>query len=222
VPNVIDAQRVIDLIAMIGDADFSRSQRGDALYGARNILAVPQIAALAQDDAVLSLARAIIGTGCRAVRGIFFDKTPGANWPVAWHQDLTLAVAERREIAGWTNWSVKAGVPHVQPPAEILERMVTLRLQLDDCGADNGPLRVLPGSHRLGRIAAGRLASLRGQIVEHVCAAPAGSALAFKPLLLHASSPAKTPRHRRVIHLEYAPEDLLPPQLRWLGEGADA
>lgn len=220
VPNVIDAQRVRDLIAVVGDADFVRSQRGDAVYGARNILAVPRIAALAQDDAVQSLARAVIGADCRAVRGIFFDKTPGANWPVAWHQDLTLAVAERRDIAGWTNWSVKAGVPHVQPPAEILERMVTFRLQLDDCGADNGPLRVLPGSHRLGRIAAARLAALRDEIPEHICVAPAGSALAFKPLLLHASSPAKTPRHRRVIHLEFAPADLLPPGLRWLGAGA--
>ncbi len=94
----------------------------------------------------------VAGADCRLVRGLFFDKTPGANWPVAWHQDLTLAVAERREIAGWSNWSVKAGVPHVQPPVDILERMVTLRLQLDDCGADNGPLRVLPGSHCLGRI----------------------------------------------------------------------
>src|SRR2546425_7573030 len=29
------------------------------------------------------------------VRAIYFDKLPEANWPVAWHQDLTLALRAR-------------------------------------------------------------------------------------------------------------------------------
>jgi hypothetical protein len=37
----------------------------------------------------------------------------------------------------------------------------------------------------------------------------------MRPLLLHASSPAAKPQHRRVIHLEFAPEGLLPIPLRW-------
>jgi len=213
--DVICATRIAELVAVVETADFARSMRGDEVFGARNILEVPEIAALAREPALRALVESVIGPDARAVRGIFFDKTPGANWPVAWHQDLTLAVAERRDVEGWTNWSVKAGVHHVQPPPDILDRMVTLRIQLDDCGADNGPLRVLPGTHRLGRIKADRLAALRTEIAEHTCLAPAGSALAFKPLLLHASSAAKAPSHRRVIHLEYAPPDLLPSELRW-------
>lgn len=216
VPDVVGRAQIAALIDAVETAGFARSMRGDDVYGARNILEVPQIVALAMDGKLTALVASLIGPNARAVRGIFFDKTPGANWPVAWHQDLTLAVAERHELEGWTNWSVKAGVHHVQPPTGILERMVTLRIQLDDCGADNGPLRVLPGSHRMGRIKAGRLIGLRADIAEQICVAPAGSALAFKPLLLHASSPAKAPHHRRVIHLEYAPADLLPPALRWL------
>jgi ectoine hydroxylase-related dioxygenase (phytanoyl-CoA dioxygenase family) len=215
VSHVVDNAHRAVLTEVAGSADFVRSMRGDDVYGARNILDVPQIAALAREPAMTQLVQAVIGADARAVRGIFFDKTPGANWPVAWHQDLTLAVGDRRDIEGWTNWSVKAGVHHVQPPVEVLERMVTLRIQLDDCGADNGPLRVLPGTHRLGRIRADKLAALRSEIAEQACIAPAGSALAFKPLLLHASSAAKKPNHRRVIHLEYAPKDLLPPELRW-------
>lgn len=216
VPDVLAPAHVDALIGVVETADFARSMRGDEVFGARNILDVPQIAALAREPALLSLVEDIIGPNARVVLGIFFDKTPGANWPVAWHQDLTLAVAERHELEGWGNWSVKAGVHHVQPPPDVLGRMVTLRIQLDDSGADNGPLRVLPGTHRLGRIKADQLKSLRAEIAEHTCLAPAGSALAFKPLLLHASSAAKAPKHRRVIHLEYAPDDLLPPELRWL------
>jgi ectoine hydroxylase-related dioxygenase (phytanoyl-CoA dioxygenase family) len=190
--------------------------RGKDVFGARNILEVPEIALLAREPAAVALVESIVGPNARAVRGIFFDKTPGANWPVAWHQDLTLAVAERREVEGWSNWSVKAAVHHVQPPPDVLDRMVTLRIQLDNCGDENGPLRVLPGTHRLGRIKADRLAVLRSEIAERACLAPVGSALAFKPLLLHASSAAKAPSHRRVIHLEYAPNDLLPQELNWL------
>ena len=53
------------------------------------------------------------------VRGIYFDKRPGTNWLVAWHQDLTLALKERSEVPGWGPWSVKDGVPHVQPPVDV-------------------------------------------------------------------------------------------------------
>jgi ectoine hydroxylase-related dioxygenase (phytanoyl-CoA dioxygenase family) len=215
VPDVVDAARIALLKACVESAGFARSVRGSAVYGGRNILEEPEMAALARDGRVTALVEALIGPGARVVRGIFFDKTKEANWPVAWHQDLTLAVAERRETAGWTNWSVKAGVHHVQPPAGVLARMVSLRLHLDDCGADKGPLRVLPGTHLMGRISAERIAALRGGIAEAVCVAPAGSALCFKPLLLHASSPATAPSHRRVIHLEYAPQDLLPAGMRW-------
>ena len=218
VREVVDAVRIGHLRAAVERSGFARSARSGEVYGARNIFDQPLIAELARHESLLALVRPLIGDEVRPVRGIFFDKTPGANWPVAWHQDLTLAVAERHAVAGWTNWSVKAGVPHVQPPVDVLERMVTLRLQLDDCGEENGPLRVLPGTHRMGRIGAERIAALRAEIAEAVCVAPSGSALVFKPLLLHASSPAKAPAHRRVLHIEYAPEDLLPAGLRWCGQ----
>jgi len=45
---------------------------------------------------------------------------------------VTIAVRERREAEGFGPWSEKEGVPHVQPPAEILEKMVAIRVHLDD------------------------------------------------------------------------------------------
>ncbi|MBS0469697.1 MAG: phytanoyl-CoA dioxygenase family protein [Proteobacteria bacterium] len=215
IPDMIAPSEVAGLINIVDNAGFFRSKRGEAVFGGRNILATLDIASLANEPRLFDLVESIIGPNARAVRGLFFDKTPSANWPVAWHQDLTLAVAERVEIEGWTAWSLKAGVHHVQPPSDILERMATLRIQLDDSDADNGPLRVLPGTHRMGRIKATQLTALRAEISEQACIAPIGSVLAFKPLLLHASSAAKSPRHRRVIHLEYAPAGLLPPELSW-------
>lgn len=159
--------------------------------------------------------RALVAAGHGCVRGILFDKTPGANWLVAWHQDLTIAVAKQQEVSGYGPWSVKHGVPHVQPPAELLACMITLRLHLDETHKGNGALRVIPGSHREGKLDAEAVAKWRFAQAEVVCEASPGDVLRMRPLLLHASSKAVHPGHRRVIHLEFASRSLLPKELRW-------
>ena len=125
----------------------------DGRGGARNLFdAAPAVRALATSPAVRSVAEAVLGPGCFAVRALLFDKTPDANWKVVWHQDLTIAVRERRDgVPRYGPWSEKEGVPHVQPPAALLDRMLAVRVHLDDCGTDNGPVRVLPASHRPAR-----------------------------------------------------------------------
>lgn len=161
----------------------------------------------------------VVPPGYLPVRSILFDKPAGANWKVAWHQDLTLAVRDRHDVPGYGPWSVKEGVPHVQPPVEFLQRMITLRVHLDDTGEENGALRVIQGSHAQGRLTAAAIADWRSKGAERLCTAAAGEALLMKPLVLHASSPAVVPRHRRVIHLEFAPKGLLPEPLDWAEAG---
>ncbi|MFT5109100.1 MAG: hypothetical protein ACI8XO_003805, partial [Verrucomicrobiales bacterium] len=146
---------------------------------------------------------ALLPVGLRPVRSILFDKTPEQNWPVAWHQDLTISVAEKREVDGYAPWSVKDCKPHVQPPIGLLENMVTVRLHLDDTPTTNGALRVIPGSHLAGRLSQQDVADgTAGN--EVVCACGAGDVLLMKPLILHASCRSISPSRRRVIHFEYA------------------
>jgi ectoine hydroxylase-related dioxygenase (phytanoyl-CoA dioxygenase family) len=173
--------------------------------GHRNLMQnVPSVAALATSSKVLKMLGALLGTKPFPVRSIFFDKTPEANWFVPWHQDLSIAVNKKLDRAGYGPWSIKDGVLHVQPPVEILEAMVTMRLHLDNCDDSNGAWRVISGSHQLGRLNAARIAELRLQRKEVVCSMRAGDVLLMRPLLLHASFEALAPMHRRVIHLEYA------------------
>jgi hypothetical protein len=145
----------------------------------------------------------------KAVRAILFDKSPDTNWLVTWHQDLTIAVREKREASGFGPWSVKEGLPHVQPPAELLERMLTLRLHLDDADEENGALHVLPGTHALGKLDTARIQALRAEISVHACKAKAGDVLLMRPLLLHASSKSTSERHRRILHIEFSGFELL-------------
>ncbi|MCE9523337.1 MAG: phytanoyl-CoA dioxygenase family protein [Alphaproteobacteria bacterium] len=214
-PGLLSPSQIERILTALQDGKMSRARRNGSLYGGRNLLEIPALADLAASQKIRNLVEPFVGHSATPVRALFFDKTPDANWPVLWHQDLSIAVAQKHEVEGWGPWSVKAGVPHVQPPVHVLEAMVAVRLHLDDCGADNGPLRVLPGSHQLGRLSRDRIATCRQTIKELLCEAPAGTAMLMRPLLLHASSPASTPNHRRVVHIEFAPEELLPPPLAW-------
>lgn len=191
--------------------------------GIRNVLQSSEVARIvATSEAVHQLVVSVIGGTGTAVRGILFDKTTapgGSNWKVPYHQDLSIAVSERPSVPvlGYETWSVKDGVIHVQPPAAVLERLVTVRLHLDSCDAETGALRVLSGTHRMGRLSPSEVARCRSEIAETVCNVPEGGAMLFRPLLLHASSPATRPdSRRRVLHIEFAPADLeLPNGLKW-------
>ncbi|MGE4430820.1 MAG: hypothetical protein AB7E05_08790 [Sphingobium sp.] len=41
---------------------------------------------------------------------------------------------------------------HVAPPYELLARMVTLRVHLDEVSAENSLLLIAPGSHAVGQV----------------------------------------------------------------------
>jgi hypothetical protein len=198
-------QTVEQLLALLGPVNGA---------GRRGLLALPEISALARSPRVLDMVRPHLPQEPLPVRAIYFDKYPDANWLVPWHQDLTLAVRERADVPGFGPWSAKEGIPHVQPPIALLERMLAVRLHLDATDMDNGALRVLPGTHGLGRLSAERIQELRRNVPEQLCDARPGDALLMRPLLLHASARSQSGRHRRVLHLEYAAFDL-PPALRW-------
>lgn len=185
----------------------------------RGVLAIPAVAALAADVRVLELIRPHFATEPAPVRGLWFDKAPESNWPVAWHQDLTIAVEQRVDVPGYGPWSVKNGVPHVQPPAEVLERMLTMRLHLDAADERTGALRVIPGSHREGRLSEEAMGRWR-QRPEAVCRANVGDVLLMRPLLLHASQRTAPGVRRRVLHLEYAAVPL-PGGLVWRREAGE-
>lgn len=152
----------------------------------------------------------------RPVRGLLFDKTQMANWSLGWHQDRVIAVRQRADVAGFGPWTRKQGVLHVAPPAEILARMTTLRVHLDDVPGTNAPLLVAPGSHRLGRIAECDVPRIVSDCSVVSCVATAGDVWAYATPILHASARATQPRRRRVLQVDYAAEDL-PGGLEWLG-----
>ena len=155
----------------------------------------------------------VLGPDAFAVRGILFNKLPGANWKVPWHQDCAIAVRERRDVPGWGPWSVKDAVPHVRPPAEVLARMLAVRVHLDDCGNAG---RAAPRPSGVAQARSPQGCQILGWPKEAAitCAVRRGDAILMRPLLLHASSSAAEPASRRVIHIEFAADEL-PDGMQW-------
>jgi ectoine hydroxylase-related dioxygenase (phytanoyl-CoA dioxygenase family) len=164
---------------------------------------------LARSPEILSLLPSL---DLQPVRSILFDKTPSENWPVAWHQDLTICTKAQIPCEGYGPWSMKDGVPHVQPPVELLGKMVTVRIHLDPTGADNGALRVIPDSHLHGRLSPESIAAFTADNT-HTCECQPGDVLLMSPLILHSSQRSASPTRRRILHFEYAPTHALDARL---------
>lgn len=217
--NILSPSEIDRLLAALDQINRPGTlRRRNVVFAIRNLLEdSPEVRALANSTAIRALVEPILGPEAFPVRGILFDKIADANWKVPWHQDATIAVQERIETDGFGPWSIKSGVLHVQPPVKILENMLSVRMHLDPCRAENGALRVIPGSHSHGRILEDQTAKIREQSTEFICESGPGGALLMRPLLLHASSQSLIPNHRRVIHLDFAAVPL-PNGLRWFSQ----
>lgn len=143
--SVVDVEQVHGVLSAKEAASIPRNRAG-----IRHMMRDPAVSRIANQQKMLEIARKVLGPGAVPFRATIFDKSPTSNWLVAWHQDTALPLQQRREAEGWGPWSVKEGVNYAHAPARALEKVIALRLHLDDSGADNGPLRVLPGTHRQG------------------------------------------------------------------------
>lgn len=182
--------------------------------GRRNVLRNELVRRLAGAGLMRDAASAVLGRQCGAVRAILFDKNADANWHVIWHQDTTIAIEAEVPAIWYGPWSVKDGVPHVRPPLSVIEEMVAVRLHLDPCREADGPLSVLPGSHRTGILSPEAIEAWRSRVPEHACVLERGGLLVMRPLLLHSSPRALRGTSRRVLHVEYGPP-VLPQGVRW-------
>ena len=152
----------------------------------------------------MAIAAQFVGPAPVAFRATLFDKSPAANWLVAWHQDTALPLRSRTDDPAWGPWSTKAGVLYAHAPASALEQVIQLRVHLDDSTAANGPLRVLPRTHLQGVLSEESIGQLAREIPAIDCVAVSGGVVAMRPLVVHASSKSIDDRPRRVLHIEYA------------------
>ena len=198
-PRMFDRSEMLSALAALARANLTRSKAG-----ARHVLTVSAVRGLATDRRLVDLAARFVGPAPVAFRATLFDKSPAANWLVVWHQDTALPLTKRGNDPAWGPWSTKAGVIYAHAPGWALETIVALRVSLDDSNETNGPLRVLPGSHRHGVLSDQEIGRLASEIHAIDCLAASGDVVAMRPLTVHGSSKSTSDRPRRVLHIEYA------------------
>jgi ectoine hydroxylase-related dioxygenase (phytanoyl-CoA dioxygenase family) len=199
IPAVLADPDISKLEQAFASADVRRSKAG-----VRHALKHSPVAEMAHDERLLEIARRVLGTGAVPFRATLFDKSPNSNWLVVWHQDTALPLCERHETPGWGPWSVKDGVIYAHAPTAALAQVLALRIHLDNSTADNGPLRVLPATHKMGVLSDDAIHKLAEEVTSVDCLVPRGGVLAMRPMIVHASSKSRSEMSRRVLHVEYA------------------
>lgn len=181
--------------------------------GARNVQSFwPSVAGLWRRPPLADALRTVLGPEFGLVRVLYFDKPPGQSWTLPWHKDLTIALREAKPSSTlFRKPTRKAGIPHAEAPQTVLEGMLTARLHLDEMTEENGPLKVIPGSHTTGK------ELLLGDATPVSIHANCGDVLLMRPLLAHCSgrADANTQRHRRILHFEFAASPQLPEGCEW-------
>jgi hypothetical protein len=184
-------------------------------YGVRSLInKVPYVKDMAYSSPLIDIAKKVLGENARPVRSVYFDKVIDANWNVAWHQDTSIALKSKHETVGFGSWSEKQGVVHAEPPEEYLANTLTLRIHLDNANTESGVIRVVPGTHKNGRVKSSEILKIVESSTAIECNAEAGDVLLMNPLLFHSSRKATNPNHRRIIHIEYSAKEL-PKPLEW-------
>jgi hypothetical protein len=145
----------------------------------------PLVAMLLGQPAVRDLVVQAVGAGAIAVEAVASDHRSHAHSFAPWRQAACSSDAAQGVILRW---------------------------HLDLIGPADGGLRVLPGSHRKGRLTAEEIALLAKETPAVELAVSAGTVLALRPLLVHGSRRRTTRGHRRILHVELAASD--PPLAR--------
>jgi ectoine hydroxylase-related dioxygenase (phytanoyl-CoA dioxygenase family) len=199
IPGLLTPTDLDPLIAKLSEPGLPRSRAG-----VRHAMRFRCVNSLARDGRLLEIARQVLGEGALPFKATVFDKSSTANWLVVWHQDTALPLKRRRELAEWGPWSVKEGVTYAHAPATALNRILALRVHLDDSTPENGPLKVLSGTHVHGVLTDDAIHDFSTRIESTECPVSRGGVLAMRPLIIHASSKSQTESARRVLHIEYA------------------
>lgn len=166
-------------------AELSKQGLKRSRAGARHVLSFTSVAALARTPELTTIARGVLGDDALPFRATFFDKSPNSKWLVAC-QDTALPLTSRKEIPGWGPWSTKDSVAYAH--VEALEQILALRVHLDDSTIENGPLRVIPDSQKIGVLTDQEIQERVGSSLGVERVIGIGGVVAMRPLIIHAFS----------------------------------
>jgi ectoine hydroxylase-related dioxygenase (phytanoyl-CoA dioxygenase family) len=142
---------------------------------------------LARHFGILDVVAKLIGPNIQLYYSMMMMKPPGQGAPAPWHQDIAFFPHDRAAL-------------------------VAAQIYLDDSTLDNGCIRVVPGSHKLGLlnhyddgvftgVVEGDTSDFDAQ--EVALPMKAGGMLLWHSMTLHSSHPNTSPHPRRAVVFEF-------------------
>lgn len=215
IDNIYTIEEVDKILEQINQASSDKEtfRKSADLFAIRQFLReVPLTVDTIFNNNLKSALTQLLGNKYFVVKSIYFDKPQTSNWYVSYHQDLTISVDKKLALKGFEFWTTKHNQFAVQPPLDILENILTVRIHLDETDENNGALKVVPQSHLKGIY---RPETIDWTVESEVnCTVSKGGIMLMKPLLLHSSGRTTNDRRRRVIHIEFSNQEL-PIELNW-------
>jgi ectoine hydroxylase-related dioxygenase (phytanoyl-CoA dioxygenase family) len=150
IDNIYAEYEVENILDAIQDAmqATAKCNPSEPTFAIRQFLKeVPKSTEFIFNTPLQAIIQGLFGNSYFVTKSIYFNKPQQANWFVAYHQDLTIAVNQKIDLPNYTGWTRKQQRYAVQPPIEILENNFTIRIHLDDTDENNGALKVIPKSH---------------------------------------------------------------------------
>lgn len=201
--HIYSDEEINKILNAIENADSGKDtfRKSSDLFAIRQVLKeIPEINQIIFNVNLKNLIREFIGNDFFIVKSIYFDKPETSNWYVPYHQDLTISVDKKIDLENFNFWTKKHNQFAVQPPIEILENIVTIRIHLDKTNEKNGALKIIPTSHSK-KIYRPETIDWSNE-KEVICNVEKGGVMLMKPLLLHSSSRTTNNQKRRVVHIE--------------------
>lgn len=215
IENIYSTEEVDNILKQINQANSDKEtfRKSSDLFAIRQFLKeVPATIHTIFNSNLKNILTHLLGEKYFVVKSIYFDKPQTSNWYVSYHQDLTISVDKKLSLKGYEFWTTKQSQFAVQPPLDILQNIVTVRIHLDDTDENNGALKVVSKSHSKGIY---RPETIDWTVESEVsCRVSKGGIMLMKPLLLHSSSRTTNNKQRRVIHIEFSNLEL-PSELNW-------
>jgi hypothetical protein len=155
-----------------------------------------------------------LSQGAHAVRAVSRRAPLDPGWSAPWRQGRVITVEARARVEGYSNWALRAGIWHCEPPVKVLVGMLATRVFLDDAEDDDGALQIAVGSHRHGIVTVAGAAEIARGCPQETCRARRGDVLVTRMLTLSRSLPAHVGRARRSVRVDFASHPL-PGPLVW-------
>ena len=141
------------------------------------------------------------------VRSVLFDSKYSQEVDEKWRQSKDINTIIQNDNHKLIDDTQTDQLQLTEADENLLRKMFIIRIYLDDISLKNGPLKLIPGSHKKV-LSENEVQTITDNSTPVISDIPAGGIQILKPLLLVSNSLAVSQKRRRILQLEFSSVEL--------------